>query len=45
MPKCKEHPEEEATYKCQSCWKDYCERCMAWGLLGVNSALGNRLLR
>jgi DNA-directed RNA polymerase subunit RPC12/RpoP len=28
MPKCKEHPEEEATYRCQSCWKEYCERCV-----------------
>jgi hypothetical protein len=33
MPKCKEHPEEEATYRCQSCWKEYCEVCPECELL------------
>jgi DNA-directed RNA polymerase subunit RPC12/RpoP len=25
---CEEHPEEEALYVCDSCGKEFCERCV-----------------
>jgi len=27
-PKCRNHKEEEATYRCDNCGKPYCKRCV-----------------
>jgi hypothetical protein len=27
-PKCLNHPEQEAIYRCDNCGKPYCERCV-----------------
>ncbi len=27
-PKCQNHPDQEATYRCDNCGKPYCKRCV-----------------